>query len=222
MNDNNTAPPYYAPSILSADFSDLRSALDRIHSAGADWLHLDVMDGSFVPNISFGPKVVSDLRGLSHLPFDVHLMIAEPDAYVDQFIDAGADYLTFHLEAAVHAHRLIQRIHGRGVRAGISIVPSTPARDLDMLLPYLDLILVMTVNPGFGGQKMIPECLEKVRCLYEMKRKHGYSYLLSVDGGVSSATAEEVRKAGTDVLVSGSSFFKAEDPAGEVRLVRGR
>jgi ribulose-phosphate 3-epimerase len=222
MNGNNTAPPFYAPSILSADFSELGSAVERVHRAGADWLHLDVMDGSFVPNISFGPKLIADLRPLSDLPFDVHLMIDEPEQYLDQFIDAGADYLTFHLEAAVHAHRLIQRIHGRGVRAGISIVPSTPARDLEMLLPFLDLILVMTVNPGFGGQKMIPECLEKVRYLKSVKEEHGFSYLLSVDGGVNSSTAERVREAGTEVLVSGSSFFKAEDPAREVRLVRGR
>jgi ribulose-phosphate 3-epimerase len=222
MREFAASPPYYAPSILSADFSNLRAAIDRIHASGADLIHLDVMDGHFVPNISFGPKFVADLRGLTNLPLDVHLMIAEPDKYVAEFIDAGADMLTFHLEASVHAHRIIQRIHGKGIRAGISIVPSTPARNLDILLPFLDLILKMTVNPGFGGQTMIPECLEKVRYLHSEKVTRGYSYLLSVDGGVNSRTADAVREAGTEVLVSGSSFFKAGDPVREVRLVRGR
>src|SRR6056297_3011240 len=210
----------YAPSLLSADFSDIFSAIKRIEDSGADWVHLDVMDGRFVPNITFGPKLVGDVRPHTSLPLDVHLMIVEPEKYIDEFADAGADYITFHLEATVHAHRVIQMIRKRGVKAGISIVPSTPVAQLDELLPFLDLILIMTVNPGFGGQDIIPECLNKVS---ELKRKaeiKGYSYLLAVDGGVNRSTAARVKNAGTDVLISGSAFFKAEDPSAEVRAVR--
>lgn len=211
----------YAPSILSADFSNLSAALQRIHDAGADWIHLDVMDGHFVPNITFGPKMVHDLKQNTHLPLDVHLMISEPEKYIDDFVAAGADYLTFHLEAAVHAHRLLQRIKAGGVKAGISIVPSTPASHLAELLPFLDLVLIMTVNPGFGGQSLIPECLDKVRYLKSESSRRGLPFLIAVDGGVNRETAAEVRSAGTDVFISGSAFFRAEDPIEEVRLVKG-
>jgi ribulose-phosphate 3-epimerase len=210
----------YAPSILSANFSRLSSEMEKINRSGADWVHLDVMDGRFVPNITFGPKLVKDLRPLSSLPFDVHLMIVEPEKYVDEFADAGADYLTFHMEATVHAHRVIQMIKKRGLKAGISIVPSTPVSHLDELLPILDLVLVMTVNPGFGGQEIIPTCLKKVTELKMKAGKREFPYLVAVDGGVNRKTAGEVRGAGADVLVSGSAFFRAEDPAEEVRVVR--
>ena len=212
---------YYAPSILSADFSNVEAAIQRIHAAEADWIHLDVMDGHFVPNLTFGPKLVKDIRPHSSLPFDVHLMISEPEKYVEEFIEAGADYVTFHIEAAVHAHRVVQRIHAAGAKAGLSIVPSTPVSQLDSMLPYIDLILVMTVNPGFGGQELIPECLDKVRYLSTQAEAHGYKYLIEVDGGVNRSTVASVREAGADVLVSGSAFFKADDPKEEVRTMKG-
>ncbi len=192
-----------------------------IEESGADWLHLDVMDGHFVPNITFGPKMVADLRKLTDLPLDVHLMIQNPADFIDQFIDAGADYLTFHLEAEVHSHRLLQRIQDREIYAGISIVPSTAAESLQELLPFLDHILIMTVNPGFGGQTLIQHCLGKVEALVDLRSRMDYDYSVAVDGGVNRNSAALVREAGADVLISGSAFFKADDPKEEVALVRG-
>jgi ribulose-phosphate 3-epimerase len=211
----------YAPSILSANFSAIGDAVERIHRSGADWIHLDVMDGHFVPNLTFGPKMVSDLRALTDLPLDVHLMITNPAELADDFIDAGADYLTFHVEAEVHSHRLLEYIRSRDVHPGISVVPSTPVDSLSELLPVLDHILIMTVNPGFGGQSLITNCLNKVTALVEQRNRMGHGYTVAVDGGVNRSTAAMVREAGADVLISGSAFFKAEDPAEEVALVRG-
>lgn len=211
-----------APSILAADFSSLGEAVVEIARAGADWVHLDVMDGVFVPNLTFGPKTVADLRGLSPLPFDVHLMTVNPGSLIDAFADAGADWITFHAEAEIHSHRVIQKIRSRGKKAGISICPGTDLSSIESLLPFVDLVLVMTVNPGFGGQTLIPECLEKVSALSAKAKEKGYGYLVSMDGGVNRDTISASLAAGPDVLVAGSAFFGSKDKAAEVRMLRGQ
>ncbi|HUW41564.1 MAG TPA: ribulose-phosphate 3-epimerase [Rectinemataceae bacterium] len=212
--------PIIAPSVLSADFSDMRSALSRIASSGAQWVHLDVMDGHFVPEITFGRKMAADLRPLTSLPLDVHLMTEHPERFAPAFLEAGADWLTFHLEACVHAHRLARSIRDSGAKSGVSVVPSTPVSALEELLDYVDLVLVMTVNPGFGGQALIPSCLDKVRRLAEIRASRGLDFLISVDGGINRSTFEAVARSGADVLVMGSAFFAASDPAAELAAVR--
>ena len=209
-----------APSILSADFANMGRAVDNIAASGADWVHIDVMDGNFVPPITFGTKMVEDLRGRTTLPFDVHLMTRAPENLVPVFAAAGADYITFHLEAAVHAHRVTQSVRGFGKKAGVSIVPSTPVGALVSLLPFVDLVLVMTVNPGYGGQTCITECFSKIEELARLRREQKLDFLVSVDGGINEETARKAAAAGVDVLVTGSAFFGAEDKTAFVERLR--
>ena len=196
-----------APSLLSADFSNLGAALIQIEDNNGTAVHIDVMDGSFVPEITYGHPVIRSIRPLTKLPFDVHLMVDHPENQINSFIDAGADWVTFHFEATPHSHRLIQMIHERGKKAGVAICPGTPVNSLSEIVKSADIILVMTVNPGWGGQKLIPSCVDKVRELKKLREENGYSYLISVDGGVNQDTVASVLEAGTDIVVSGSAFF---------------
>ena len=199
--------PILAPSLLSADFADLAGEIKKIENKGGKAVHIDVMDGSFVPEITYGQPVIRSVRKLTKLPFDVHLMIEKPELHIKSFADAGADWITFHYEATAHAHRIIQMIHEAGCKAGLAICPGTPVPVLSEILSCADIILVMTVNPGWGGQKIIPSCVEKVAQLKKYREEHGLNYKISVDGGVNNETLQSVVDAGTDIVVSGSSFF---------------
>ncbi|MDP4090232.1 MAG: ribulose-phosphate 3-epimerase [Bacillota bacterium] len=197
-----------APSILSADFANLGEQVKLLEKAGADYVHIDIMDGNFVPNISIGFPVIRSLRPCTSLPFDVHLMIAEPSRYIEKFVKVGADCITVHYESETHLDRLIQYIKSFNIKAGIALNPSTPISLLEHVLPMVDLVLVMSVNPGFGGQVLIEYTLEKVRDLKEIRERLGYSYEISIDGGVTEKNCERVASCGVDILVSGSSIFK--------------
>ena len=206
-----------APSILSADFGHLAEDVKKIEEGGADYIHVDVMDGHFVPNISFGAPVMKCLNGKTGLPYDVHLMIENPDMYIDDFVTPQTEYITVHQEASVHLHRTIQNIKSKGVKAGVSINPATPVSTLECILPDVDLVLIMSVNPGFGGQKFIPGALEKVRELAEIKRAKNLDFVIEIDGGITLDNISEVMEAGVEMAVAGSAVFKAEDVAGRVR-----
>jgi ribulose-phosphate 3-epimerase len=197
-----------APSILSADFARLADGVRAAEDAGADWIHVDVMDGHFVPNLTIGPPVVAALRRVTSLPLDVHLMIEKPERLVDAFVDAGADILTVHQEACVHLHRTIEHIRSRGARPGVSVNPATPLAALDEILPYADLILIMSVNPGFGGQRFIPTSTRKIAALRAMLDERGHWPIeIEVDGGIGPDTIGEVVAAGATTLVAGAAIF---------------
>lgn len=201
-----------APSILSADFLELGSAIRMVNQSQADWIHVDVMDGMFVPNISFGFPILEAVRKIAQKPLDVHLMIEKPERYIEAFAKAGADQLTVHLEASTHLDRSLQAIKEQGMKAGAALNPATPVEGLKHVLPQLDIVCLMSVNPGFGGQSFIPYTYDKIRKLKEMILSAGSSTLIEIDGGVNNKNAPLLLEAGADVLVAGSFVFKAEDP----------
>lgn len=211
-----------APSILSADFSRLGEEVRNITNEGADYIHLDVMDGHFVPNITFGPQVIQSLRTYSDLPFDVHLMIENVDQYIPLFSAAGADIISIHAEASVHLNRSLQLIKNIGKKAGVVLNPHTPVVMVEHVLELCDLVLVMTVNPGFGGQTFIHNGLEKIKRLKELREEKGYDYVIEVDGGVNDKTASLCIEAGADILVAGSYIFGSENRAAAIERLRDR
>jgi len=210
-----------APSILSADFSKLGEEIKAVEEGGADIIHLDIMDGRYVPNITIGIPVVESLRAVTDLPFDAHLMIVEPERYVPDFIKAGCNMISFHMDACIHSHRLVDYIKSQGVKAGVVLNPATPVNTLEEIIHFVDYVLVMSVNPGFGGQKFIPQSLEKVKKLKILMEETGRTDLLiEIDGGIKESNIAEVSAAGVNIFVAGSSVFRADSPADAVRRLK--
>ncbi|EOX2711037.1 ribulose-phosphate 3-epimerase [Enterococcus hirae] len=209
-----------APSILSVDFSNLQRDIELVEKGGADYIHVDVMDGQFVPNITFGPNIVQAIRPITKLPLDVHLMIVDPEKYIPAFAKAGADIITVHVEATPHIHRALQMMKDLGVKSGVVINPGTPITMIKHVLPIADQVLVMTVNPGFGGQSFIEETVEKIAELSELREQNNWHYSIEVDGGIVPETAQICQKAGADVFVAGSYIYNSEDPVGQINQLK--
>lgn len=214
LTDFGHRRPILSPSILNADFGRLAAIVEELEEAGADAIHLDVMDGCFVPNISFGIPIVQAVRRVTSLPLDVHLMIVEPERYLSAFAEAGATILTIHVEATSHLHRAVQAIHELGLRAGVALNPATPLSTLEEIVPFVDLVLVMSVDPGFGGQSLIPSTLRKVERLRRWIDEAGLPCLVSVDGGIKLNNVDHVVRAGADIIVTGSALFGTNEPPG--------
>jgi len=212
--------PIIAPSMLAADFANLQRDVEMINHSEADWFHIDIMDGEFVPNISFGFPVLEAIRRYAQKPLDVHLMIVQPDRYLEQFAEAGADTITVHYEACTHLHRTLTRIRELGCRAGVALNLQTPVTALEDILEAVDQVLIMTINPGFGGQKLVPSSIQKVRKMRRLMAEHQSTALIEVDGGVDINTIAELAEAGADVFVAGTSVFKADDPALAIRQLK--
>jgi ribulose-phosphate 3-epimerase len=209
-----------APSILSADFSQLGEEIKKVESAGADMIHIDVMDGHFVPNLTFGPPVIAALRKVTKLPFDVHLMVKNPQDLIDPFVKAGADIITLHAETSPHLHRLIQNVKELGVKAAVALNPSTPLSTIEEILDQLDMILIMSVNPGFGGQQFISSALNKIERLRAVLNQRNLSVDIQVDGGINERTAAQVVAAGANILVAGSAIYGSADMARTIQILK--
>ena len=209
-----------SPSILSADFGSLKEEILKLGKGGADYIHLDVMDGIYVPNITFGPPVIKKLRNITDVPFDVHLMIDKPERYIKDFVDAGADIITVHEESTIHLHRTIEEIKSYGLKAGVALNPATPLENIEYVLDYIDMVLIMTVNPGFGGQKFISSMERKIKKMRSIIDNRKLDMLIEVDGGIKLNNAKKIIDYGVDIIVVGSGIFEAEDIAERTKIFK--